>query len=624
MRINERPRGSRGRLALLALPAVLALGLFGCDDFLTTEPKAQLTTENFFTSAAQAEQATNATYAMLRNWSVHVFAYLGMTDIASDDATKGSVPADASFLLELDNINFDPGNNAFSGTWTGYYQGIYRANVAIQNIPDIEMDEQVRARLVGENQFLRAYYYAFLARAFGGVPLITEPLNPGEYFQPRATREAVFDQIEQDLNDAIAVLPPQSQYGPADIGRASRGAAQALLARVHLFQGEYQQAYDAATAVINSGEYSLYPDYAEIFTYDGENSSESVFEVQVIAVDGGNNGPSGGATQHAQVQGVRGPPNNLGWGFNTPSPDLEASYEPGDPRLQATILYPWENLKFSTDRLTWINPSMPNNRFNQKVQQPADNPGGSGNSGVNIRVIRYSDVLLMAAEAAYQLGNTGEATTWLNMVRERARGDNTVTAGFTAEMLDASVTTGVLGLPTSSRVIVRYVNPESAAYAAGVRGFESSRDDGITPVPVRVENLHVITGVDGTAVTDLAEFQAAIESAGAGSTVTLDLLQVEHPPTGSVTTTPVTVDVPVMALLPDVSASGQALLDAIWAERRHELAMEQHRWFDIVRQGRAAAIFQALGKDFVAGVNDLYPIPAGEVQVAELQQNPGY
>ncbi|MEJ2501981.1 MAG: RagB/SusD family nutrient uptake outer membrane protein, partial [Gemmatimonadota bacterium] len=461
MRINERPRGSRGRLALLALPAVLALGLFGCDDFLTTEPKAQLTTENFFTSAAQAEQATNATYAMLRNWSVHVFAYLGMTDIASDDATKGSVPADASFLLELDNINFDPGNNAFSGTWTGYYQGIYRANVAIQNIPDIEMDEQVRARLVGENQFLRAYYYAFLARAFGGVPLITEPLNPGEYFQPRATREAVFDQIEQDLNDAIAVLPPQSQYGPADIGRASRGAAQALLARVHLFQGEYQQAYDAATAVINSGEYSLYPDYAEIFTYDGENSSESVFEVQVIAVDGGNNGPSGGATQHAQVQGVRGPPNNLGWGFNTPSPDLEASYEPGDPRLQATILYPWENLKFSTDRLTWINPSMPNNRFNQKVQQPADNPGGSGNSGVNIRVIRYSDVLLMAAEAAYQLGNTGEATTWLNMVRERARGDNTVTAGFTAEMLDASVTTGVLGLPTSSRVIVRYVNPES-------------------------------------------------------------------------------------------------------------------------------------------------------------------
>jgi hypothetical protein len=624
MRINERPRGSRGRLALLALPAVLALGLFGCDDFLTTEPKAQLTTENFFTSAAQAEQATNATYAMLRNWSVHVFAYLGMTDIASDDATKGSVPADASFLLELDNINFDPGNNAFSGTWTGYYQGIYRANVAIQNIPDIEMDEQVRARLVGENQFLRAYYYAFLARAFGGVPLITEPLNPGEYFQPRATREAVFDQIEQDLNDAIAVLPPQPQYGPADIGRASRGAAQALLARVHLFQGEYQQAYDAATAVINSGEYSLYPDYAEIFTYDGENSSESVFEVQVIAVDGGNNGPSGGATQHAQVQGVRGPPNNLGWGFNTPSPDLEASYEPGDPRLQATILYPWENLKFSTDRLTWINPSMPNNRFNQKVQQPADNPGGSGNSGVNIRVIRYSDVLLMAAEAAYQLGNTGEATTWLNMVRERARGDNTVTAGFTAEMLDASVTTGVLGLPTSSRVIVRYVNPESAAYAAGVRGFESSRDDGITPVPVRVENLHVITGVDGTAVTDLAEFQAAIESAGAGSTVTLDLLQVEHPPTGSVTTTPVTVDVPVMALLPDVSASGQALLDAIWAERRHELAMEQHRWFDIVRQGRAAAIFQALGKDFVAGVNDLYPIPAGEVQVAELQQNPGY
>ncbi len=184
MRHHDHAPGSSGRLARIALPVVLALGLFGCDDFLSTEPKAQLTTDNFFTTATQAEQATNATYAMLRNWTVHVFSYLGMTDIASDDATKGSVPADAAFLLEMDNFTFDSGNGSFSGTWTGYYQGIYRANVAIANIPEIDMNETVRARLVAENKFLRAYYYFFLVRAYGGVPLITEPLAPGEYFQP--------------------------------------------------------------------------------------------------------------------------------------------------------------------------------------------------------------------------------------------------------------------------------------------------------------------------------------------------------------------------------------------------------------------------------------------------------
>ncbi|MFW6205664.1 MAG: RagB/SusD family nutrient uptake outer membrane protein, partial [Gemmatimonadota bacterium] len=219
MRLRHSAPGSSRRLARLALP-VLVLGLFGCDDFLTTEPKGELTTANFFTSEAQAEQATNATYAMLRDWSVHVFAYLGMTDIASDDATKGSIPADAAFLLDMDNLTFDPGNIAFSGTWTGYYQGIYRANVAIANIPDVDMDETIRDRLVGENKFLRAYYYFFLARAFGGVPLITDPLAPDEYYQERASLEDVYAQIEQDLMDAIEVLPEQSVYGAADVGRA--------------------------------------------------------------------------------------------------------------------------------------------------------------------------------------------------------------------------------------------------------------------------------------------------------------------------------------------------------------------------------------------------------------------
>jgi hypothetical protein len=633
MKMND-TRGPRRTLLRLALPLVLALGLFGCDDFLTTEPKAELTTGNFFTNRAEAEQATNATYAMLRNWTVHVFFWLGMTDIASDDATKGSNPTDAGYLVELENLTFNSGNTVFNGTWTGYYQGIYRANVALQNIPDVSMDETVRARLVAENRFLRAYYYFFLVRAYGGVPLMTEPLGPGEYYQQRATAEEVWAQIEQDLTDAIPALPEKSQYGASDMGRATKGAARALLAQVHLYQGEYAEALAQAEAVIGSGEYSLYPDYAQIFRPQGENVSESVFEVQAIAVEGGNNGPSGGAVQTSVVQGVRGTP-NLGWGFNTPSADLEESYEPGDPRLEATIMYPWELLPDGSGWFVYINPTMQNNRYNQKVFQPVDNPSGGGNSGVNIRRIRYSDVLLTAAEAAYRTGDEGQARTWLNMVRARARDGMDVTLGFQAETLTDSIAVDVLGLATGSRVFVRFVGEGTPAHDAGLRSFASDRDDTVEPVPVRVGNLDVVTAVEGTPITDLASFRNAVASFGPGASVTVDIVRATHPEGGSPTTGSLSMEVPVQALLPDVTAGGQALLDAIWAERRHELAMEQHRWFDLRRQGRADAVMEALTcadrslPDGCAPVvyeakHDLYPIPLRDVTIAGLQQNPGY
>jgi hypothetical protein len=629
---NRRHGGPATNPVRLVLPLTLALGLVACDDFLPTEPKGQLTTENFFETSEQAEQATNATYAMLRNWSVHVFSWIGMTDIVSDDATKGSVPADAGFLLDIDNLVFDPGNIAFSGTWQGYYQGIYRANVALQNIPDVSMDASLQERLIGENKFLRGYYYFFLVRAFGGVPLITAPLRPGEYFQPRATAEEVYALIEQDLTEAIAVLP--EQYDGANLGRATRGAAQALLARVHLYQGEYDLALEQAQAVIDSGIYALYPDYAELFRPVGENSSEAVFEAQAVALEGGNNGASGGASQYAQVQGVRGTP-NLGWGFNTPSTNLEASFEPGDPRLGATVMYPWETLPDGSG-IVYLNSSMPNNRYNQKVFLPEDNPGGTGNGGLNIRLIRYADVLLTAAEAAQGAGNEGQARTWLNMVRARARGGMDVTVGFQAEALSPEIASDMLDLATPSRVFVRFVGEDTDAYAAGLRGFSSAVASGAAPLPLRVVNLDVVTAVDGTPVTDMASYRSAVGSLGAGGTATLDVTRVTQAEGGAPSTTTMTVDVPVLPLLPDVTAGGQELLEAIWTERRHELAMEQHRWFDLVRQGRAGELLGALTCQeralpsgcapivFREGVNELYPIPSGEITIAGLTQNPGY
>lgn len=624
---GSRPRGAgvtAGILSLLALG-----GAAGCGDFLVTEPRGQLTSESFFETQDQAIQATNATYHMLRQWQVHVFAWIGMTDIASDDATKGSVPGDANFLGDLDNLIFDPGNIAFRDTWNGYYQGIYRANVAIQNLPNVPMPEALKARLIAENKFLRAYYYFFLVRAFGGVPRLTEPLTPGQFTQPRASAEEIYALIEQDLTDAIAALPERSQYAAADLGRASKGAARALLGAAHLYQKEYQPAYQALVQVIQSNQHSLHASYATLFTQAGENGSESVFEVQAVAVE-----QRGGGSQYAEVQGVRAPP-NIGWGFNTPSAELEAAFDPGDPRLQATILYPWEHLPDAADRVVYLNPSMPNNRFNQKAYTSPNTPGGAGNSGVNIRRIRYADVLLMGAEAAHRIGRTAEAQSWLNQVRQRARAGQTVTLGFSPERLAEPIATSVLGLaPGTSRVFVRYVNPAAPAYAAGVRGFTFECGDAAKACPssavppVRVIGMDLVQAVDGTPVTTLESYHAALSGKAPGASVTLQLLRVTQPTSGATNSQPLTVSIPARALLPDVTATGQALLEAIWAERRTELAMEQHRWFDLMRQnreasGRAAAFLAQHGKAFRSH-QELYPVPAAEVLIAGLSQNPGY
>jgi starch-binding outer membrane protein, SusD/RagB family len=179
-----------------------------------------------------------------------------------------------------------------------------------------------------------------------------------------------------------------------------------MLARVYLFRENYELALQYATDVINSGEYELLPDYFQIFTREGENSSESIFEVQATDSEEGGTG-----SQFGEVQGVRGQP-NLGWGFNRPSRDLDEAYEPGDLRQQATILNPWEELPDGTGQTVVENTTMVDERYNKKAFAPSDHAGPRGNSPVNIRRIRYSDVLLIAAEASYRTGNETNARNY--------------------------------------------------------------------------------------------------------------------------------------------------------------------------------------------------------------------
>lgn len=488
------------RFTALALGSVATLGLWSCsDEFLDRAPKGELTSDNFFRDAAQAEQAVNAIYSHLRNFNVHVFSYIGITDIASDDADKGSVPGDAGFLQDVNDFTFDANNGAVTGVWSGYYQGVFRANQVLANIDRIEMDEELKTRLTAEARFLRAYFYFFLVRTYGDIPLIDRPLNPDEYRQPRVSKDQIYAFIEDDLSFAAANLPEKSAYAAADLGRATAGAAKAFLAKAHLFQNDFPAALSVAQEVINSGEYALYPNYEAIFRREGEHSSESIFEVSTVALEQG-----GGASQFNEVQGIRGNPNN-GWGFNSPSADLIAAFEEGDPRLEATVINNGDTLP--TGEVVSADPNMGSEaRFSRKAWVPERPPIGFGNSGANIRLFRYSDLLLIAAEAANETGNANLALDYLNQVRERARQGN----------------------------------PD---------------------------------------------------------------------------------------ILPDVTTTNQAQLrEAIWHERRVELAMEQHRYFDLVRQGRAQQVFQALGINWTPNKHEVFPIPQAEIDISggTLTQNPGY
>lgn len=609
------------RLGISILAILFMVGLAGCEDqILQKDPLGEQTSANFFETSDHAIQATNATYSAMREWPIHVFAWLGMTDIASDDAEKGSTPSDASFLQELDQFTFDAGNIAFADTWRGYYQGIYRANVAIQNIPNIEMDEGLRARLVAENKFLRAYFYFFLVRAYGGVPLITSPLEPGEYEQSRASQEEVYNQIIQDLEDAAQDLPFKSEYSSQDIGRATKGAAHGLLAKVYLFRNNFELASQYAHEVIDSGEYSLYPDYSEFFSREGENSSESIFEVQATATE-----TNEGGTQYSQVQGVRGEP-NLGWGFNNPSVDLMNAYESGDPRLEATILYVWEILPDET-AVVHDNPNMADERYNEKVFVPTDHPGNQGTGPANIRRLRYADVLLMAAEADYENGNEAEARMHVNRVRERARSGRSSTIGTSVEQLP-SLVADTLGLDSGiQRPFIRFINDDGPSSGSGLQPIEWQLINNGSEL--MVTNIDVIQSVNGTEVNTPEEYYSELDKVSVGSSVTLEVERYTQSLSGGqIQTSSQTVQATISTerLLPDITASGQALLDAIWHERRVELAMEQHRFFDLVRQGRAAEVLQDLGKNFTEGTNERYPIPRGEIDLSggSLEQNPGY
>ena len=472
---------------------LILLVLNSCEDDLNVKSNNVLTELDFLNNPDNAVQLVNGVYNKQLDYDMYSFSWIGMTSITSDDADKGSTTSDTgSDKNKMDNLTFVATDISFKDVWNARYDAIYRANNALFYLEQLSISATLKDRLIGEVKFLRALNYFDLVRCFGGVPLVTSKININDtetinnVVFVRKSKAETYLQIETDLIDAISRLPLKGQYVGDDLGRASKGAAQALLAKVYLYQEKWQLASDMSSNVISSGQYSLLPNYANVWREVGENKSESIYEVQATLTKG--------LVGYTDVQGPRGTP-DLGWGFNTPSIQLVNSYQPGDLRKNATVLFVpstlWDGFIAPT---TWNNPRYNYKAYQSSIAEPWN--GNKGETAKNLRILKYSDLLLIHAEAAFKLGNTSNALMQINTIRNRA---------------------GLASL---------------------------------------------------TSLT----------------------------------------------------------IDELYNERRWEMAMEHERWFDIIRTGKARTAMLAVGKNFIVGTHELFPIPSDQIIASggRLIQNPGY
>ena len=356
---------------------------------------------------------------------------LAVHSFRSEDAEKGSNAGDSADSKNVDEFNYVATNALVSQYYDGNYQLIFAANTVIDKINNADQASLAETDKVnrGEAHFFRAYAFFNLVRAFGEVPLINFSVKSrDEANKPKASVENIYAQIDADLAIAERDLP--RMWPTTFVGRLTWGAARALHARTYMMRSNWQEMYTASVDVINSGLYNLSADYNKIFRETGENGPGSIFELQ-CTFDKAYKAEQVGST-FAQVQGVRGSGQwDFGWGFNCPTQYLADAFETGDPRKDETLLYFAKNIAEANamqpntpyGEKPIANNDVVNKYYNKKVYTDPALRRTNSKFGYwfNIRLIRYSDVLLMAAEAANELGNSTEALTYLEQVRARAR-----------------------------------------------------------------------------------------------------------------------------------------------------------------------------------------------------------
>ena len=381
----------------------------GCsDDLLDKEVQGAYDARIFLSNEAEALQAVNAAYSP-SNFTVNndnrrwVFG-----DVASDDVVTGGDGTQAD-ILAIDEFTLTADNTNVLRQWRLGYEAIANANIVLARVPSVNMDAALRERFLGEAAFLRGYHYFELALLFGGVPLVTQPLEPEALNLPRASLEEVYAQIEQDLRFAAERLPVE--YPAAELGRATKGAALGVLAKAHLYQQEWAACLSTIDELNALGRYRLLDDYGELFRESGDNNAESIWELQHV---------SGVSPAQGNYLNVWLAPrlDNGGFGFGLPTEDLLNAFSDNDPRKDVALGYVGG---------TWFGgrPYIGNGLYSAtNISQKKLIEGGvlgmpRAESGLNVTYLRYGDLVLMEAEAAAQMGDLARATAAVNRIRAR-------------------------------------------------------------------------------------------------------------------------------------------------------------------------------------------------------------
>ncbi len=415
------------KLSKYFLLTIITLGMVSCsEDFLNKAPEDSVNTENFYLTEADAIAAVNGAYQPLqwpklynmRMWTTDIMA--GNSIVGAAGGTDGIETQDqANFVTSTDN-------QGVLDLWRGPWPGILRANLVLKNVPGMDISDNIKNRVLGEAYFLRAHYYFILVRFFGDVPLVLEPVDPqGDLRPARTAKSLVYDQIIADFEKAAELLPARDQYTGANVGRASKGAAYGMLAKVYLTLGNWQKTIDYCDEVKNLG-YALSQNYGDNFDPTKENGVESLFEVQYVK-DAGY-GFWDNENQSSWLSTFTGPRGaNMvegGWGWNQPTQEFVNAYEAGDLRKDVTVLYEgcpkFDNMDYKKS-YSYTGYNLRKFLVAKSVANAYDN------NPLNFPVLRYADVLLMKAEALNELGKTTDAqlpasndNATLNKVRARA------------------------------------------------------------------------------------------------------------------------------------------------------------------------------------------------------------
>jgi starch-binding outer membrane protein, SusD/RagB family len=434
---------------LIAVSALLTAGILGCDKKLEVTDENNPTIESYFKTAAELQNGVNSVYSTLRSAQLVGREWFFTHDMRGGECASGGAQLEAPRAELLSQPSPAAANAVMTNVWNGCYQMINRANLVVGKAPGISDNTALRDRVVGEAKFLRAWAYFELVSQWGEVPLYTETVTSVTGFKGKSPVADIYAFIIKDLTEAVPALP--NSYGTTDLGRVTKGAANTLLGKVQMQKGDYAAAKTALLQVY--GKYSLVPflwnfdgdiksDAGVTVTTGHEFNAESIFEI--VFVDKGDNNFNwgyNGEGSTSPLSTVRNQEYGITWGNVIPSNRLLNEFEANDPRYKFTFYEEGDNILTAPGAVDNVNNpaqvpftlvaskmniaasvrnSVTMKRFFRKYNIYEYVNSGFHPGGVNQRVYRYADVLLMLAECEAEVGTPAQAANYINEVRGRA------------------------------------------------------------------------------------------------------------------------------------------------------------------------------------------------------------